>query len=155
MKALIGILLIGFALLLGGCAAGEDREPAQSASGFASIPAGPEEEAGSAGETDDPPVSEAPEPVWKPYAEKYGAEYGFTDIYLPERVWLIGEENIVQLLLFDGAETVTVIRRSALERVESLALSTEVTLRAYDKTMNYILIMVTAEDAEAILALLQ
>lgn len=106
-----------------------------------------------------PAPSESPEEgrkedLWLVYAERYGTDHVFTDLYIPEKLWLIGEENIVQLVSFVGNEDIRVFPRTSIERVEHLLLDEFGFVDVYDKTNECISITLTPSDAEAILELL-
>jgi len=89
------------------------------------------------------------------YQEMYGTDHVFRDLFLPQKVLLIGDENIAVVFLISGYDQVKVIRRTCVERVENISLELFCRIDVFDKTNQNISIMLSPESAEAAAALLQ
>ncbi len=155
--AILSILLLMFSF--GGCAKKEAKLPEEEThmpketqsitddrEGESSVQAEKDDES----EVTDEYIKEA----WLTYAEKYNAEYLFTDFYVTKKCWLIGKENIVDLISIGGIDDVTVIKQTAVERVEHLVLGDFTKISIFDKTGESISIMASADDSDKILELI-
>ena len=89
------------------------------------------------------------------YAEIYGTEYQFTDVYISGKCWLIGDENIVQIVSIGGYDDITVMQLSEIARVESMPFDGFSSVTVFDKTNQSISIMTSPTDAETVLGLLE
>ena len=89
------------------------------------------------------------------YAEKYGTECRFTDLYVPAKCWLVGDENVVELMSLGGIDDATVINRASIERVEHTNIVEFTTISVFDKTGKSISIMLSSKDAEKLLDLIE
>ena len=89
------------------------------------------------------------------YAEKYETEYRFTDLYISAKCWLVGKENIVEIISVGGIDDVTIMEQKAVERVEHLNIGEFTTISVFDKTGQSISIMVSPEDAGKLLDLIE
>ena len=92
---------------------------------------------------------------WLTYAEKYDTEYRFTDLYLPAKCWLVGKENIVEIISVGGIDDVTVTEHTAVERVEHSTVMNYCNVTVFDKTGQSISIIVSPEDSEKLLGLIK
>jgi len=95
------------------------------------------------------------EDAWIAYSEKYGTECHFTDLYVPSKCWLVGDENVVELMSLGGIDDATVINRASIERVEHTNITELTTISVFDKTGKSISIMLSSEDAEKLLELIK
>ena len=116
MKSVICSIIIA-ALLLGGCAKQETEVHTKKTE----VPAVMQttEEIEDVKEIEQSYVSDKNnEDEWIAYSEKYGTECRFTDLYVPAKCWLVGDENMVELMSLGGIDDATVINRASIERVE-------------------------------------
>ena len=106
---------------------------------------------------DDPSTAtkDSIEDAWIAYAEKYNTEHRFADLYLPAKCWLVGKENIVEIISVGGIDDVTVTEHTAAERVEHTKIGEFTTISVFDKTGQSISIMVSPEDAGKLLDLIE
>ena len=157
MKIGISGLILIFAILMVGCAA-EQYEDAEQPSHIAvSIPANQTEDKViiTAAKVESFSSHDTQEINWQAYADRYGAEYCFLDIYMPEKHWLIGDEYIVQLTSFGKIEDVIAIKLTSIDRAEYSVFDEYVSIEAFDRTKQTISIMVSPADAEVIIGLLR
>ena len=92
---------------------------------------------------------------WLTYAEKYNTEHRFADLYVPAKYWLVGKENIVEIISVGGIDDVTVMEHKTVERVEQLNVDEFTNISVFDKTGKSISIMVSLEDAGKLLDLIE
>lgn len=93
--------------------------------------------------------------VFDTYAQKYEAEKRFEDLYIPAKCWLLGDENIVEVISLGNVDNVTVIKQSSVERVEHSTVMNFSNITVFDKTGQSISIMVSPEDSEKLLGLIK
>jgi hypothetical protein len=91
--------------------------------------------------------------AWLTYAEKYETEHLFEDLYIPEKCWLIGNENIVEIISLGDIDNVTAINQSSVERVEHSNVMNFSNITVFDKTGKSISIMVSPEEFEMLMKL--
>ena len=89
------------------------------------------------------------------YAELYDTTHTFTDIYMVEKAWLIGDENIVQLTSIAGFNDVAVLTRSNIERIEQTSFADFSTISIIDKTGQTLSLMILPEELLVIIELLK
>ena len=99
---------------------------------------------------------EAPltEEIWLPLAEQYKTDYCFTALDMPGKLWLVGTDNIIQVLSTGGVVTVTVIRQAAIVRTESILFEEYAIIEVVDKTNQSISILTAPENADTLHTLL-
>ena len=90
----------------------------------------------------------------KQYAELYGSSHVFADMYMDEKSWLIGEDDIVQLISFAEFNDVTVLARGSVERIEQASFDSFATITIFDKTGHTISLFVLPKDLSSIVELL-
>lgn len=160
MKIFIYTSIIVLVLLLGGCAEKEaelpvERKPVTEET-IAPAEVHTEEYSEPVMESDRKTTTDNnKEDGWLTYAEKYDTEYRFTDLYLPAKCWLIGNENIVEIISLGDIDNVTVITQSSVERVEHSTVMNFCNVTVFDKTGKSISIMLLSEDAEKLLGLIK
>lgn len=88
------------------------------------------------------------------YAALYHVEHVYYDIAVPQKMLLIGEEQIVELLCVAGYEQTKVIDRMSVVRVDSSRLGEFDAVNIYDKTNQCISVMVEPGLSEELAALL-
>ena len=153
MKSVICSIIIAV-LLLGGCAKRETEVHTKKTE----VPAVMQttEEIEDVKEIEQSYVSDKNnEDEWIAYSEKYGTECRFTDLYVPAKCWLVGDENVVELMSLGGIDDATVINRASIERVEHTNIAELTTISVFDKTGKSISIMLSSEDAEKLLELIK
>lgn len=91
--------------------------------------------------------------VFDTYARTYEAEKRFEDLYIPAKCWLLGDENIVEVISLDNVDNVTVITQSSVERVEHSTIMNFCNVTVFDKTGKSISIMVSPEEFEMLMKL--
>ncbi len=89
------------------------------------------------------------------YAKMYNTTHVFTDMYIPEKAWLIGEENIVELTSIAGFNDVSALTRDSIERVEQTSFSGFATVKIIDKTGNALSLTVHPQELFEILDLIE
>ena len=105
MKSVICSIIIAV-LLLGGCAKRETEVHTKKTE----VPAVMQttEEIEDVKEIEQSSVSNN-EDAWIAYSEKYDTECRFTDLYVPSKCWLVGDENVVELMSLGGIDDATLI----------------------------------------------
>lgn len=88
------------------------------------------------------------------YRALYHAEHVYRDALVPQKVLLIGEEQLVELTWVSGYEQTKAIERSSVIRTETGSLDAWDSVRIYDKTGQCISIMVEPGTAEELVAFL-
>ena len=160
MKLFIYSSLIIVALLFGGCAGQESelhtKEKSVPDEAIVSTEVQTKEEIEPVKENyQSIAIDDSKDDGWLKYAEKYNTEHRFADLYMPAKCWLIGNENIVEIISLGGIDDVTVIDHAAIERVEHTNIGEFTTISVFDKTGKSISIMVSLADAEKLLGLIQ
>lgn len=151
MKSVICSIIIAV-LLLGGCAKRETEVHTKKTE----VPAVMQttEEIEDVKEIEQSYVSDKNnEDAWIAYSEKYGTEFRFTDLYVPSKCWLVGDENMVELMSLGGIDDATVINRASIERVEHSTVMDFSNITVFDKTGKSISIMVSPEEFEMLMKL--
>ena len=160
MKIFIYTSIIVLVLLLGGCTEKEaelsgERKPVTEET-IAPAEVHTEEYSEPVMESDRKTTTDNnKEDGWLTYAEKYETEYCFTDLYISAKCWLVGKENIVEIISVGGIDDVTIMEHKAVERVEHLNIGEFTTISVFDKTGQSISIMVSPEDAGKLLDLIE
>ena len=160
MKIFIYGSIIMLTLLLGGCAGQEselhNKEKSVSDEAIVSTEVQTKEDSESVKENDQSTATDnSKDDGWLTYVERYDAEYRFADLYLPEKCWLVGKENIVELVSVQGMDKVVVMSQTAVERVEHTNIGDFTIVSLFDKTGQSISIMVSTEDGEKLPGLIQ
>ena len=152
MKSVICSIIIA-ALLLGGCAKQETEVHTKKTE----VPAVMQttEEIEDVKEIEQSYVSDKNnEDEWIAYSEKYGTECRFTDLYVPDKCWLVGDENIVEIISVGGIDDVTVTEHTAIERVEHSTVMDFSNITVFDKTGKSISIILSQEETDKLLELI-
>ena len=63
----------------------------------------------------------------------YNTPQRFVDMYMAEKAWLIGEQNIVQLISFVDFNDATVLARDNIERIEQSSFGDVASITVFDK----------------------
>lgn len=134
-----------FSLFLSGCGNERPGAFAGASASFSEGPVSPEE-------TDAPGEAEDMEATISRYKELYGTVFTFRDLFVPQRVILIGGAYMVDLLYIPGCEQVKAIPRDAIARVEYDRFDTFMVVKFYDKTNQCISVSLEPEYAYALLA---
>ena len=100
------------------------------------------------------PTGEVKEENWLKYAKMYNTEHRFEDINVPAKCWLIGNKSIVDVFSAGNIDTVKVVEHTAITRVEHFNADTFVSVLVFDKSGQSISLMVSQEDAEKLLKLI-
>ena len=107
-------------------------------------------------ETDEPSLPDAfAEDARAQYAGLYDAAHIFTDMYMAEKAWLIGDENIVQLVSAAGFNDVTVLTRNSIERIEQAVFFDFAAVSVIDKTGKTLSLTISPTELLAIIELLK
>lgn len=159
MKFFICSSIIVLVLLLSGCAEKEAELPVERKTATEEIIAPAEvhteEYSESVMESDRKTTTDNnKEDGWLTYAEKYDTEYRFTDLYLPAKCWLIGNENIVEIISLGDIDNVTAINQSSIERVEHSTVMDFSNITVFDKTGKSISIILSQEETDKLLELI-
>lgn len=91
----------------------------------------------------------------KRYAAFYHTSAAFEDLYMPQKVWLIGDKAIVQLVSFSGYHDATILFRACIERIEQSSLPGFGSVTVFDKSGQSISITVSSADFASVTALLR
>lgn len=89
------------------------------------------------------------------YARLYDATHRFSDMYMAEKAWLIGDEKIVQLISIGGFNDATVLIRDNIERIEKASFADFATVSIIDKTGQTLSLMILPEELLVIIELLK
>lgn len=147
-------------LLCAGCASQESNTPGTFPSASSNTTA--TEDIDNASNAYSPPEVQAEGPgevplteeIWLPLAEQYKTDYCFTDLDMPGKLWLVGTDNIIQVLSTGGVVTVTVIRQTAIVRTESMLFEEYAIIEVVDKTNQSISILTAPANADTLHTLL-
>lgn len=103
-------------------------------------------------------ISEEAEPTEEEmiahYCDLYSAETVYQDFLNPQERLLIGEKNVVELLLLGELSRTVEIDRKNIERIETLSAGEFTTLKIFDRTNHCITISADPQTAEEIVAVL-
>lgn len=145
--------------LLTGCSGSDDNNNQLHADTKAPIIESPEsqiQEETSVSKTEESTIPDTfIEDTRKQYSELFDTTHTFTDMYMAEKSWLIGDENIVQLTSIAGFNDVTVLTRSNIERIEQASFADLATISIIDKTGQTLSLMVLPEELLVIIELLK
>ena len=89
------------------------------------------------------------------YVQLYNATDKISDMFMAEKVWLVSRDNIVQLISISGFDSVAVIPRSSVERVEQTSVGVFATVTVVDKTGQEFTISVDSSAVFDVMALLK
>ena len=127
MKKLNFLILLCVIFLLSGCSGSIDNNNQSHSTTKDPIiekPGSEFEEETIVSETETPIIPDTfIEDARSQYAELYDTTHTFTDMYMAEKAWLIGDENIVQLTSIVGFNDVAVLTRSNIERIEQASFA--------------------------------
>ncbi|MBE7041084.1 MAG: hypothetical protein E7400_03860 [Ruminococcaceae bacterium] len=87
--------------------------------------------------------------------DEYTKELCFVDCCLSAKCWLVGDGNIVEMIYAGDVSYTTVVDKVSIVRVEHLNAGVFTTISVFDKTGQSITLMVSSEDAEKLLGLLE
>ena len=76
-------------------------------------------------------------------------------MYMAEKAWLIGEQNIVQIISFTDFNDATVLARDNVERIEQSSFGNAACITVFDKTGQILSLMVSQDSLLEIVALLK
>lgn len=100
-------------------------------------------------------VAESVDDACERYAELYSASHIVHDLYMYEKAWLVGDNNIVQVVSIAGYDDVVVLSRESVERVEHSIFSDFASVTIFDKSGKSISIMLPPEDVPHLLKRLE
>ncbi len=159
MKKLYFLLLLCVIFLLPGCSASVDNNNQPRADTKAPIIERPENEIQKDTSVSKTETNVIPdtfiEDTRKQYAELYDTTHTFADMYMVEKAWLIGDENIVQLTSIAGFNDVVVLTRNNIERIEQASFADFATISIIDKTGQTLSLMILPEDLLVIIELIK
>ena len=124
--------------------------------GLAGCTTGKTSESGTKGEVTVPESINETEPSGSPatpvevpseYIDRYKADVIVYDMLIPNKALLIGETDVVCLLMLEGITTETVIPRESIARTEKTEVSGMVVVKIVDRTGKEISMTLTPEDA--------
>lgn len=157
MKKLHLLILLCVILMLSGCSNSFDNNNQFHADTKAPIIEKPVIE-----NSEDSIVTEKPtipdtfiEDVRKQYAELYDTTHMFTDMYMGEKAWLIGDKNIVQLTSIAGLNDAAVLSRNNIERIEQASFADFATVSIIDRTGQTLSLTISPEELLLIIELLK
>ena len=82
----------------------------------------------------------------KQLSELYNTSQVFEDLYMVEKVWLIGKENVVQLISFGDYDDICVLSRDNIEKIKISSFSDFAKMTVYDKTGQSISLTVHSDE---------
>ena len=89
------------------------------------------------------------------FSKLYDTSHVFVDMYMSEKAWLIGEQNIVQIISFTDFNDATVLARDNVERIEQSSFGDVASITVFDKTGQILSLMVSPDSLLEIVALLK
>ena len=89
------------------------------------------------------------------FSKLYDTSHIFVDMYMAEKAWLIGEQNIVQLISFSDFNDATILARDNIERLEQSSFGEVVSITVFDKTGQILSLMVSPDELLEIVELLK
>ena len=89
------------------------------------------------------------------FSKLYNTPHLVVDMYMAEKAWLIGEQNIVQLISFVDFNDATVLARDNIERIEQLSFDDFASITIFDKTGQTLSLIVSPDELLAISELLK
>lgn len=159
MKKLSFLILLCVIFLLTGCSGSVDNNNQPHADIRAPIIEKTEskiQEETSVSKAEEPAIPDTfIEDTRKQYSELYDTTHTFTDMYMVEKAWLIGDENIVQLTSIAGFNDAIVLTRSNIERIEQASFADFATISIIDKTGQTLSLMISPEELLEIIELLK
>ena len=159
MKNLYFLILLCVIFLLSGCSGSVDNNNPPNVDTKTPIIEKPEskiQEETSVSKTEEPAIPDTfIEDTRKQYSELYDTTHTFTDMYIAEKAWLIGDENIVQLTSIAGFNDVAVLSRSNIERIEQTSFADFSTISIIDKTGQTLSLIISPEELLEIIELLK
>ncbi len=92
--------------------------------------------------------------TWGQYAKQYNTTHMFPDLYVSGKVWLVGEDCLVELIVANGVTKVVVFPRESIQRVEQTELEAFCTVTVFDKTGKSISLLVSSLEFDLLIAFL-
>lgn len=89
------------------------------------------------------------------FSKLYDTSHVFVDMYMAEKAWLIGEQNIVQLISVAVFNDATILARDNIERIEQSSFGDVVSITVFDKTGQILSLMVSPDELLEIVELLK
>ena len=89
------------------------------------------------------------------FSKLYDTSHVFVDMYMSEKAWLIGEQNIVQIISFTDFNDATVLARDNIERIEHSSFGNAASITVFDKTGQTLSLMVSPDELFTISELLK
>lgn len=89
------------------------------------------------------------------FSKLYNTPHLFVDMYMAEKAWLIGEQNIVQLISFADFNDATVLARDNIERIEQSSFGDVASITVFDKAGQTLSLMVSPDELFTISELLK
>ena len=89
------------------------------------------------------------------FSKLYDTSHLFVDMYMAEKAWLVGEQNIVQLISFADFNDATVLARDNIERIEQSSFGDIASITVFDKTGQTVSLMVSPDELLEIADLLK
>lgn len=93
--------------------------------------------------------------VLKYYSELYCVTSVYRDKFIPQKYLLIGNEQIIELFVFNGINQITTIRKTDIERTENTSVIDFNSVKIFDKTNQCISISVEPQQVNEILTKIQ
>lgn len=159
MKKLHFLILLCVIFLLSGCSDSVDNNNQSHDDTKAPIIEKPEnkiQEETSVSKVEEPAIPDTfIEDTRKQYSELYDTTHTFTDMYMVEKAWLIGGENIVQLTSLAGFNDAIVLTRNNIKRIEQASFADFATVSIIDKTGQSLSLMISPEELLVIIELLK
>ena len=89
------------------------------------------------------------------FSKLYDTSHVFVDMYMSEKAWLIGEQNIVQIISFSDFNDATVLARDNIERIEHSSFGNAASITVFDKTGQILSLMVSPDELLEIVEVLK
>ena len=89
------------------------------------------------------------------FSKLYDTSHVFVDMYMSEKAWLIGEQNIVQIISFTDFNDATVLARDNVERIEQSSFGDVASITIFDKTGQTLSLMVSPDELLEIVEVLK
>lgn len=144
-------LVIAFLLLLGFPCTGCDK---QERAIITDSSYGPSSESEVVSSLTESPVAGIEDAIER-YCALYHAEYVYCDVIVPQKALLIAEKQIIELTVFSSYEQTKIIERSSVVRVENIHIDMFEIVNIYDKTNQFISVMVEPGMSDEIAILLK
>lgn len=89
------------------------------------------------------------------YSELYCVTSVYRDKFIPQKYLLIGNEQIIELFVFNGINQITTIRKTDIERTENTSVIDFNAVKIFDKTNQCISISAEPQQVNEILTKIQ